>query len=164
MSRGTNLRFTVFLLAVLSGFPVTLAALESAKPLPEVTEHAAVKYQPLALQARISGQVHLQITTDGHGVIDVTVQGGHPLLAQAAVENVGTWKFVDHVPGTFDITFNFHFLDDEVTFLKQPGMIEAFAFPEGGGMLTFEMLKERSIRVLCCGPITRFNQNWTATQ
>jgi TonB family protein len=128
MSRGTNLRFTVFLLAVLSGFPVTLAAQESAKPLPEVTEHAAVKYQPLALQARISGQVHLQITTDGHGVIDVTVKDGHPLLAQAAVENVRTWKFVDHEPGTFDVTYNFHFpAADPVTFLQQPGVIEIVA-------------------------------------
>lgn len=123
----------MFLLAFLLGFSAGLWAQESAKPLPEVTEHAEIRYVPLARQARIQGQVHLQITTDGHVVTGVTLKDGHPLLAQAAVENVRAWKFVEHTPGTFDVTFKFHFLDDDrATFLQQPGIVEVVAYPQSG--------------------------------
>ena len=133
MPKQPNLRFRVFLLAILVSCSAVLRAQESARPLPEVTEHAAVKYPPLALQARIQGQVHLRITTDGHVVTDVNVKEGHPILAQSATENVKTWKFVDHEPGTFDVSFKFHFLDNNPdTFLQPQGRIEVFAFPEGG--------------------------------
>jgi len=126
--RNASLWLVVYLVGALA-----IRAQESTQPLPEVTEHAEIRYMPLARQARIQGQVHLQITTDGHTVTGVAVKDGHPLLSQAAVENVRTWKFVEHAPGSFDVTFKFHFLDDDrVTFLQQPGIVEAVASPEGG--------------------------------
>jgi hypothetical protein len=117
-----TLRLAVYFVGVLA-----IRAQEKARPVPEVVEHAEINYVPLGLLARIQGQVHLQITTDGHAVTGVTVKDGHQLLAPAAVDNVRTWKFVEHVPGTFDVTFNFHFLEDNVTFLREPGVVEVVA-------------------------------------
>lgn len=119
---------SLWLAAYLVG-ALTIWGQESPRPLPEVTAHAPIKYVPLALQARIQGQVRLRIATDGHAVTGVTVKDGHPLLAQAAVENVRTWKFVDHVPGTFDV-IKFHYMEDDATFLQQPGIVEVITTPE----------------------------------
>ena len=51
-------------------------------------------YSPLALQARLSGVVHLQavIGKDGR-VVDLKVIGGHPLLIPAALEAVKQWVY-----------------------------------------------------------------------
>lgn len=129
MRTGAKLRFTLLLLVTIA-WCVGLPAQENARALPEVTEHGPVGYPPLARQARITGQVHLRLTTNGHAVTDVTVVDGHPLLVQAAVDSARTWKFVEHVPGTFDVTFNFRLPADE-TFLQQPGIIEVVAEPGG---------------------------------
>jgi outer membrane biosynthesis protein TonB len=121
----------VLLLAAIVASVAALAAQESTRALPEVTEHGTVVYPPLARLARIRGQVHLRLTTNGHTVTDVTVVDGHPLLVQSAVESARTWKFVDHVPGTFDVAFDFRLPEDE-TFLQQPGIIEVIAAPRSG--------------------------------
>jgi TonB family protein len=51
-------------------------------------------YPPLALQARISGTVHLEaiIGKDGR-VVNLKVIGGHPLLIPAALEAVRQWVY-----------------------------------------------------------------------
>ena len=51
-------------------------------------------YPPLALEARLSGVVHLQaiIGKDGR-VLDVKLIGGHPLLVAAAIEAVKQWVY-----------------------------------------------------------------------
>jgi len=128
----TKLRLTLFLLAVLAGPSAVLWAQENSKTLPEVTEHAVVVYPPLARQARIQGRARLRVTTNGHDVTDVAIIGGHPLLAQSAEQNVRTWKFVDHVPATFDVTFKFQVLENTRTFLQQPGLVQVIEGPEGG--------------------------------
>jgi TonB family protein len=52
------------------------------------------KYPPIARQARISGEVKLALDIGADGrVTDVKVLSGHPMLQQAAVENVKLWKF-----------------------------------------------------------------------
>jgi hypothetical protein len=106
-------------------FALCLNAQENARPLPEVIYHQGPVYPPLARQARIMGPVHLQITTDGHAVTDVVVKDGHPLLVKAATDSARTWKFVDHAPGTFDVTFRFGELDgSKIRFLQQPGIVD----------------------------------------
>jgi TonB family protein len=51
-------------------------------------------YPPLAQAARIEGLVKIKISVDDKGdVVDATAFSGHPMLKQAAVENVKTWKF-----------------------------------------------------------------------
>jgi TonB family protein len=129
---SARLRFTLFLLVVVAGSSALVLAQESAKTLPEVTEHAAINYPALARQARIQGQVRLRVTTNGHVVTDVAIAEGHPLLAQSAEQNVRTWKFVDHFPATFEVTFDFRILNISGTFLKQPGIVEVVSNSEGG--------------------------------
>jgi outer membrane biosynthesis protein TonB len=130
LSTGTRLRLTLFLLAVIAWPSAALLTQESAKALPEVTEHGTVAYPPLARQARIQGTVRLRLTTNGHAITDVVVLEGHPLLVQSATDNVRTWKFVEHAPATFDVTFNFRMLDNAGTFLQQPGLVQVVSSPE----------------------------------
>jgi outer membrane biosynthesis protein TonB len=112
------------LLALFAAAAAPTNAQDSARALSKVTEHAPVLFPPLAHQARIAGLVHLQITTDGHTVIDVATRDGHPILAQAAAANVRTWKFADHPPGAFEATFHFQILKDKISFLKKPGTVD----------------------------------------
>lgn len=127
-----KLRIHLFLLALLAAGWTALWAQETPKPLPEVVEHATPIYPPLARQARIQGQVRLRVTTNGHVVTGVAVTEGHPLLVQSPEDNVRTWKFVDHVPGTFDVIFKFHELGTARTFLQQPGLVQVVEPPESG--------------------------------
>jgi len=73
--------------------------------------------------------VRLQITTDGQAVTAVATKDGHPLLIKAATDSAQTWKFIDHVPGTFEVTFTFRFLQNKVTFLQQPGVVDVAVVP-----------------------------------
>jgi TonB family protein len=52
------------------------------------------KYPDLARQMNITGAVQLQVTVDAGGSVkDVRVLGGHPVLVQAAVQAVRSWKY-----------------------------------------------------------------------
>lgn len=97
--------------------------------LPQVIAHENPIYPPLARMARIGGSVRLRITTDGHAVSNVTALEGHPLLVKAATENLQTWKFADHLPGTFDVTFKFIDLANKTTFLQESGVVDIAVLP-----------------------------------
>jgi hypothetical protein len=68
---------------------------------------------------RLQGMVVLQVTTDGHQVVDVKLTSGHPVLAPDAIKNVRTWKFADHTPTTFAVKYFYvnegHFKRDKAT-------------------------------------------------
>jgi len=130
--KNERLRFAFILLAVLAWPSGGLFAQEGANTLPEVTEHRRALCPPLARQARIRGQVRLRLTTNGHLVTDVAILQGHPLLAQFSADNVRTWKFADHAPGTFEVTFDYEFIGDAATFPQQPGLVQVIEAPEGG--------------------------------
>ncbi len=49
--------------------------------------------------------VVMQVATDGHRVTDVKVTSGHPLLVQAAENNVRTWQFAAHAPTIFEVRY-----------------------------------------------------------
>jgi hypothetical protein len=121
----------LFLPALLLPFLVTLSAQESARVLPRVTDHAPIIYPAIANTAHVEGPVRLKITTDGHAVSSVAVMDGPPLLVKVATENAQTWKFVDHVPGTFDVTFDFRLLVDKTAFLQEPGSVDIAVLPPG---------------------------------
>jgi hypothetical protein len=123
---------SVFLLMILGGSLGPAWAQDGATNLPEVTEHAAIKYPPLARQARIQGQVIMRVTTNGHVVTDVIIEKGHPLLAATAEQNVRTWKFVEHTPATFNVTFDFREQRYNGTFLQQPGIVEVVSSSSSG--------------------------------
>jgi TonB family protein len=51
-------------------------------------------YPPEAKEARIQGTVRLEVTVGKDGsVVNIKLENGHPLLAQAAVEAVQQWEF-----------------------------------------------------------------------
>jgi len=58
--------------------------------------HSSVppEYPDLARQMNITGSVQLQVTVNAEGSVKaVRVLGGHPVLAQAAVQAVRSWKY-----------------------------------------------------------------------
>jgi len=73
--------------------------------LPTVTAFDCPKYPSKAESMRLQGVVKMRVTTDGHQVTDVKVLPSHPVLADEAVKSVRTWKFADHQPTTFIVTY-----------------------------------------------------------
>jgi TonB family protein len=69
-------------------------------------------YPPLARQARIAGVVKLTFVLSGNAgePTNVAVISGHPMLKDAAIENVKTWKFTNsYAEGTYQTTFRYRF-------------------------------------------------------
>lgn len=120
-----------FSLALVLRFLVTLNAQERSSVLPRVIDHAPVIYPAIARTANVEGLVRLKITTDGHAVSSVEALDGPPLLVKVATQNVQTWEFVDHAPGTFEVTFNFRMLENETTFWQNPVSSILPYFPRG---------------------------------
>lgn len=117
----------LFLLALV--FPFFTNAQEQSSVLPKVIDHAAVFYPVIARTAHVEGSVQLRLTTDGHAVTSVEVLGGPSLLARFAADNAKTWKFEDHTPGTFEVTFIFKFLEGRTTFFAEPGVVDIAVLP-----------------------------------
>jgi TonB family protein len=120
---------TILMLSVLIGPVPSAMAQQSSEALPQVIQHAQPMYPPLARQTRIDGEVRVKFTTDGESILDVATESGHPLLRTATEENVRTWKFVAHTPGTFHATFRYKFSTDatEVSFLESPAIVQVEA-------------------------------------
>jgi TonB family protein len=78
---------------------------ETPQKLPVVKSGEMPFYPPLANAARIQGDVHLRVTTDGSGVASAVLEIGQPMLAKAAQDNVRTWKFKPHDPTSFSTLF-----------------------------------------------------------
>ncbi len=129
---------TILMLSVLIGAVPRAVAQQSSEALPKVIQHAEPTYPPLARQTRIDGEVRVNFITDGESVLDVATESGHPLLRTATEDNVRTWKFVAHTPGTFHATFHYKFATDttEVTFLESPAIVQVEApTPMIGGIV-----------------------------
>jgi hypothetical protein len=86
-------------------------AQEPSGALPEVVQGGVPFYPPNALAARISGEVHLHLSTDGKVVTAITGESGPAILVKAAKENVGTWRFAEHAATSFDATFKYKLTD-----------------------------------------------------
>ncbi|MGA9980983.1 MAG: energy transducer TonB [Candidatus Sulfotelmatobacter sp.] len=71
-----------------------------------VTYFECPTYPLEAMAMRLQGQVFMRVTTDGKKVIDLKTSG-HPRLAQAAEENIRTWKFAEDAPKEFSITYSY---------------------------------------------------------
>jgi hypothetical protein len=80
--------------------------------LPTVTCVGVPFYPPVARTANVEGIVHIKVTTDGGSVIAALTEDGHKVLAEAARENVRTWKFLHHEPTTFTVTYRFRLVTD----------------------------------------------------
>jgi len=79
-------------------------------PLPKIASASVPFYPPLARQTRIDGTVTLRVSTDGQHVSALEAESGHPLLVNAAKENVKTWQFESHTPTSFEVEFHYRLL------------------------------------------------------
>lgn len=103
----TTFRMQTRLLLLLScAFAVCPAfAQDQAQTLPSVSTFDCPAYPPKAESMRLQGMVKLEVTTDGHQVVQIKPLPGHPVLVEAAIKNVHTWKFADHTPTRFTVTY-----------------------------------------------------------
>ncbi len=104
--RGLHLRTSGTLVLLLGA----IMAVGQQKPLPSVVSGSLPLYPRITQQAHIEGVVRLRISTDGNRVASVKVESGQPMLAEAAQENVKTWRFEQHTPTTFEVTFHYSLL------------------------------------------------------
>ena len=92
------------------GLLIALLALTvSPQTQPRLPIHVvSLIYPPVARQARIAGDVVLiaQIGSDGSVSIPIR-KSGHPLLLQAAEDNLKTWKFQSGEDQEMEITYHF---------------------------------------------------------
>ena len=84
-----------------------LPAQKTASDLPRVIRASVPFYPELARQTRIQGTVTLRVSTDGKLVSVIGRGSGHPILVEAATDNVKTWEFKPHAPTSFEITFRY---------------------------------------------------------
>jgi hypothetical protein len=93
---------------ILAAALLPLIAAQEPKPvLPVVVGGAMPLYPPLARAARIQGTVHVEVKTDGKEVVNAQSKDGHRLLAIAAEDNAKTWRFQDHKPMVFTVTYRY---------------------------------------------------------
>lgn len=109
------------------------AAAQLGSTLPTATAYDVATYPALARQARIQGEVRVEVVTDGQGVISAHSVRGHELLSAAAEKNAKTWKFVLHEPAKFMMTYQYKIGDvpkgpSTVSF-RSPGIVEVSAPP-----------------------------------
>jgi TonB family protein len=75
----------------------------------QLIESLPLRYPPLARQTRTAGDVRVRVVVNDVGEIsEATVVSGHPLLAQAALDTVRSWKFRPVAGGKqFDVICSF---------------------------------------------------------
>jgi hypothetical protein len=79
--------------------------------LPVVTSADKPLYPPTGLVAKVSGTVKIRLTTDGAQISALHIDEGPPLLAEAASDNLRTWRFAKHTPTTFVVTFEYQLVE-----------------------------------------------------
>jgi hypothetical protein len=125
----TAMRLAIFVLTVALALAGNATTQEAA--FPRIVEHAHAVYPAIAMTAHIQGDVMVKFTTDGRSVVSAEAASGPDLLQKACVDNVKTWKFAHHTPGTFQAIFRFKLLDQgfEDIFPGPPNLIEIIAVP-----------------------------------
>jgi TonB family protein len=90
-SRRFCWRLAVLVLAVVVAGPAILGQEESTRKIKSKVDPV---YPTLAKTLHLSGTVKIQVTIAPNGTIKATkVIGGHPVLAQAALQALEKWKF-----------------------------------------------------------------------
>jgi TonB family protein len=92
-------------------------------------------YPVVAYQARISGEVVVMAQIDSEGRVQVPVRPpGHPLLVQAAEENIKTWRFQSGPGSQLKVTYHFR-LEGEPTY-DYPSSVCKFDLPNSVTVVT----------------------------
>jgi TonB family protein len=82
-------------LVLLACWPITLRAqAEAVNGKRDVVYRVAPAYPELARRCNLRGEVRLTVVVSAEGKVTASsVEGGNPVLAQAALQSVRTWKF-----------------------------------------------------------------------
>ena len=87
-----------------------LVALTVASPSqPRFVQHVdSLEYPRLALLAQIQGEVKVSVVIEPDGRVSTAISSsGHPILRQAAEENLRRWRFVSGGEEKLDVTYRF---------------------------------------------------------
>ena len=100
---------------------VALCCLASAQSLPEpiLQSGQMPKYPPLALLARIEGEVKVTFLLNGKGEVEsVEIKSGPTMLRDATADIVKSWKFklpdLLRAEWKYETTFRYHFSGKEL--------------------------------------------------
>lgn len=80
---------------------------ETASRLLAVDEAAMPRYPPRAHRVGLEGDVIVEVVVQNGGVTKTTVLSGDRLLADAAVENIKTWRFNAELEARVNTTFSY---------------------------------------------------------
>ena len=89
-------------------------AQETSDVLPKFVHRVAPLYPQLARQARVEGDVVVQIRTDGESVVEAKAESGPEMLRKASEDAAIGWKFVAHTPAAFRVTFRYSIATSDV--------------------------------------------------
>jgi len=83
------------LLFAMVGCLVPIGAIAQDSPAKrKLVQQSAPAYPPLARSMALQGVVRLDVQVEADGSVkDVAIRGGHPILAQAAVNTVRRWRW-----------------------------------------------------------------------
>src|SRR5207244_1463341 len=105
---------------MLSSFALRCPSLAQSLPDPILQSAQMPKYPPIALTARIEGEVKVSFVLDDKGeVASVDVKSGHPILREATATVVKSWKFdlpqnLFRTEWKYDTTFRYHLSGKEL--------------------------------------------------
>ena len=110
-------------------------AQQPSLPLPRVVSANVPFYPPLPRVIGVQGSVRIKISTNGTNISAIHAESGPEQLAKSAIENIKTWKFKDHTPTTFEVTFKYILSpeaecpqdNDEVVVLQLPSEVKITA-------------------------------------
>jgi TonB family protein len=93
MKRWTAILTLLFAILALAG-PARLSAQDDGESKRKVTNKVVPEYPDMARRMSLRGIVKVDVLVGSNGVVKtVDIKGGHPVLAQAAVNAVKKWKW-----------------------------------------------------------------------
>jgi TonB family protein len=105
---------------MLSSFALCCLSFAQSLPEPILQSGQMPKYPPIALAARIEGEVKVSFVLDDKGeVASADVKSGHPILREATAAVVKSWKFdlpenLFRTEWKYDTTFRYHLSGKEL--------------------------------------------------
>lgn len=99
----------LFMIGCATSRPTVAWSQDAEQITRKVKSRIAPLYPDLARRMNISGVVKVQITVDKNGAVkNSKLVGGHPILAQAALDAVRKWRFENGPDETTGVV-EFHF-------------------------------------------------------
>ncbi len=111
-------------LTVIPVCAVAQASEQTPKPKVTITALSAPKYPAIAIQARITGAVTVDVSVNSGGTVEsVAVLSGHPILKPAALESARATRFAcDHCSAVTHLVFTYEFRLGETIYCTSIGM------------------------------------------